>query len=102
MVEHEHAWEYFANPQGQWARRCLVAGCSRVEVAQNDLNRDWQTRAKTLEQQLAEAIALLQRGNMLISDVLHETDDAHLSRVDPKALSGWQRAYAAFVAQHKP
>ena len=102
MVEHEHRWEYFANPQGQWARRCLVAGCSRVEVAQNDLNLDWQTRAKTLEQQLAEAIALLQRGNMLISDVLHETDDAHLSRVDPKALSGWQRAYAAFVAQHKP
>jgi hypothetical protein len=101
MEEHLHRWDYFANPQGQWARRCLVAGCDRVEVSRDDLSLNWEARAKALEQELAEARALLQRGYMLITDILDETDDTHLSRVDPAALNAWQRAYAVFLAKHQ-
>jgi|SRR6185437_11585330 len=101
MGEHQHVWDYFTNQRGQWARRCVAGGCDRVEVAADDLNRDWEARARAWEQQLAEALALLERGNMLISDVLDETDDMNLSRVNPKALGGWLRAYTLFMAKRQ-
>jgi hypothetical protein len=101
MDGHQHNWEYFTSPQGQWARRCLDTGCERVEVSRDDLNLDWEARAKALEEELAEAVALLRRGSALIAEVLDETDDAHLSRVNPKALSAWQKAYAVFLAQRQ-
>lgn len=101
MDGHQHDWDYFINPLGQWARRCRVAGCNRVEVSTDSPGLDWEARARTLEQQLAEAIILLRRGNALIDEVLDETDDAHLSRVNPKALSAWQRDYAVFMVHHQ-
>ena len=101
MGEHQHMWDYFANHRGQWARRCVAGGCDQVEVAANDLNQDWEAQARAWEQQLAEALALLERGNMLIADVLDETDDMNLSRVDPRALDGWRRAYAIFMAKRQ-
>ncbi|HLV99314.1 MAG TPA: hypothetical protein VKT82_11630 [Ktedonobacterales bacterium] len=101
MGEHQHAWDYFTNHRGQWARRCVAGGCDRVEVAADDLNRDWEARARALEQQLAEVLALLERGNMLISAVLDETDDMNLSRVDAQALGAWRRAYATFLAKRQ-
>ena len=99
MDGHQHNWEYFSSPQGQWAHRCLVTGCDRVEVSRDDRNIDWEERARALEQQLAAAVTLLRSGNLLITEVLDETDDTHLSRVNPKALSAWQKAYAAFMTQ---